>query len=79
MIEDVEGIENLIRGRNAKNIRYTDDILSADSEEKEQPLVNRVQQSCGRKGLKINANKTKSLWQLQRSRVSEDMDWGMVY
>lgn len=55
-LEDMERIS--IRGKNVNNIRYADDtVLLADSEVKLQALVNKMQKSCERKELKINAGK----------------------
>ena len=56
-LKDIEGIK--VGGHNINNIRYADDtVLVADTEEKLQRLVNRLQEACNRKGLKINVNKT---------------------
>lgn len=41
------------------NLQYADDtVLIADSEEKLQRLVDKLVESCERKGLRININKT---------------------
>lgn len=56
-LEDMDGIK--IGGRNINNVRYADDtVLLAESEEKLQNLIDALTESCGRKGLKININKT---------------------
>ena len=56
----MEGIS--IGGRNINNIRYADDtVLLADSEEKLQALVDGMQESCQRKGMKINSGKTETM------------------
>lgn len=58
----IKEMENMERGRNINNIRYADDtVLLADSEEKLQALVDRMQERCQRKGLKINNRKTETM------------------
>ena len=48
-----------IGGNNVSIIRYTDDIIVyADSEEKLQGLVNRLQEECREKGIRNNKSKT---------------------
>lgn len=59
-MEDLEGIK--IGGRNINNIRFADDtVLVADSEERLQMLVDRLDEECIRRGLKINVAKTECM------------------
>lgn len=56
-LEDMVGL--CINRRNVNNIQYADDtVLVADSEEKLQRLVSELQESCERRGFKINCKKT---------------------
>ena len=56
-MEDLEGIK--VGGMNINNIRYADDtVLIADTEEKLQRLVDRLDEECRGVGLKINIGKT---------------------
>ena len=56
-LRNMEGIN--IGGTNINNIRYADDtVLIADTEEKLQGLVNKLNEGCGQYGLKINIGKT---------------------
>ena len=56
-LEELEGIR--IGGTNINNIRYADDtVLVADTENKLQRLVDRLDEGCNRYGLKINKRKT---------------------
>ena len=57
-IKEEDGIK--IAGKNINNIRYADDtVLIADSEEKLQTLLQRVNNESELKGIKINIKKTK--------------------
>ena len=59
-IRDMEGIK--MDGRSINNIRYADDTaLIADSKEQLQQLLNKLHESCNRRGLKINAAKTETM------------------
>lgn len=62
-VKEELGIEGIsIKGRNVTNIRYADDIrFLADSEEKLQVMVTKMEESCEGKGLKINVEKTKAI------------------
>ena len=56
-MEDLEGVT--VGGMNINNIRYADDtVLIADTEEKLQRLVDRLDVECRGVGLKINIGKT---------------------
>ena len=56
-MRDMEGVR--IGGKNVNNIRYADDmVLVADTEEKLQALVDKLQEECGGVGLRINIMKT---------------------
>ena len=56
-IQDLDGIK--VGGRNVNNLRYADDtVLIAKSKENLQLLVEKLQEACNRKGLKINIDKT---------------------
>lgn len=59
-MEEMENMDGIaIGGRNVNNIRYADDtVLLADSESKLQNLINALDVSCRRRGLRININKT---------------------
>ena len=51
-----------IGGRNINNIRYVDDtVLIADSEKKLQSLMNKLNDECDSRGLRINVDKTNTL------------------
>ncbi|KAK3784412.1 hypothetical protein RRG08_039413 [Elysia crispata] len=55
-IEEIEGLK--IGGHNINNIRYSDDtVLTADSEEKLQELLNKVVEESQNKGLELNSKK----------------------
>ncbi|KAK3750249.1 hypothetical protein RRG08_041278 [Elysia crispata] len=59
-IEEIEGLK--IGGHNINNIRYADDtVLTADSEEKLQELLNKVVEESENKGLELNSKKTESM------------------
>ena len=59
-IEEMEGLK--IGGHNINNIRYADDtVLTADSEEKLQELLNKVVEESKNKGLELNSKKTESM------------------
>ncbi|GFS16711.1 retrovirus-related Pol polyprotein LINE-1 [Elysia marginata] len=59
-IEEMEGLK--IGGHNINNIRYADDtVLTADSEEKLQELLNKVVEESKNKGLELNRKKTESM------------------
>ena len=59
-IEEIEGLK--IGGHNINNIRYADDtVLTADSEEKLQELLNKVVEESQNKGLELNSKKTESM------------------
>ena len=59
-IEEMEGLK--IGGHNINNIRYADDtVLTADSEEKLQELLNKVVEESENKGLELNSKKTESM------------------
>ena len=56
----MEGIK--IGGKNINNIRYADDsVLTSDSEEKLQRLVDVLSEECRSFGLSVNMTKTKVL------------------
>ena len=58
--EEIEGLK--IGGHNINNIRYADDtVLTADSEEKLQELLNKVVEESENKGLELNSKKTESM------------------
>ena len=58
--EDEIGVN--LNGRSLNNLRFADDIdLVADTQEQLQDLTNRVEGSSKRMGLKINAEKTKTM------------------
>ena len=53
-IEEIEGLKT--GGHNINNIRYADDtVLTADSEEKLQELLNKVEEESENKGLELNS------------------------
>ena len=59
-IEEIQGLK--IGGHNINNIRYADDtVLTADSEEKLQELLNKVVEESENKGLELNSKKTQSM------------------
>ena len=59
-IEEIEGLK--IGGHNINNIRYADDtVLTADSEEKLQELLNKVVEESENKGIELNSKKTESM------------------
>ena len=59
-IEEIEGLK--IGGHNINNIRYADDtVLTADSEEELQELLNKVVEESENKGLELNSKKTESM------------------
>ncbi|GFR85200.1 retrovirus-related Pol polyprotein LINE-1 [Elysia marginata] len=59
-IEEMEGLK--IGGHNINKLRYADDtVLTADSEEKLQELLNKVVEESKNKGLKLNSKKTESM------------------
>ena len=59
-IEEIEGLK--IGGHNINNLRYADDtVLTADSEEKLQELLNKVVEESENKGLELNSKKTESM------------------
>ena len=59
-IEEMEGLK--IGGHNINNIRYADDtVLTADSEEKLQELLNIVVEESENKELELNSKKTESM------------------
>ncbi|GFR80495.1 catenin (Cadherin-associated protein), alpha 3 [Elysia marginata] len=59
-IEEMEGLK--IGGHNINNIRYADDtVLTVDSEEKLQELLNKVVEESKNKGLELNSKKTESM------------------
>ncbi|GFS23270.1 retrovirus-related Pol polyprotein from type-1 retrotransposable element R2 [Elysia marginata] len=59
-IEEMKGLK--IGGHNINNIRYADDtVLTADSEEKLQELLNKVVEESKNKGLELNSKKTESM------------------
>ena len=59
-IEEIEGLK--IGGNNINNIRYPDDtVLTADSEEKLQELLNKLMEESENKGLELNSKKTESM------------------
>ncbi|KAK3705052.1 hypothetical protein RRG08_059702 [Elysia crispata] len=59
-IEEIEGLK--IGGHNINNIRYADDtVLTADSEEKLQEVLNKVVEESENKGLELNSKKTESM------------------
>ena len=59
-IEEMEGLK--IGGHNINNIKYADDtVLTADSEEKLQELLNKVVEESENKGLELNSKKTESM------------------
>ena len=65
-IDDMEGIR--IGGQNVNNVRYADDtVLIADSEDKLQRIVERVNAGGEAMGLKINRNKTECMVMSRRS------------
>ena len=56
-IKDIEGI--MIGGENINNLRYADDtVLIATTKENLQKLVDKLNEACNRKGMRININKT---------------------
>ena len=57
VLEDMDGIK--IGRKNITNVRYADDtVLIADSETKLLSLISALNESCRRRGLRININKT---------------------
>ena len=48
-----------IAGRNINNLRYADDFLMAESEEKLKSLLMKVKEESEKVGLKLNIQKTK--------------------
>ena len=67
-----------IAGRNINNLRYADDFLMAESEEKLKSLLMKVKEESGKVGLKLNIQKTKimasspiSSWQIDGETVAD--------
>ena len=59
-LNESEGIK--ISGNIVNNIRYSDDmVLIADSEEKLQALISKLDEECRRMGLKINIGRSKAM------------------
>ena len=66
----MEGIK--IGGKNINNIRYADDsVLTSDSEEKLQRLVDVLSEECRSFGLSVNTTKTKVLGLTKRREQLE--------
>ena len=65
-MEQLDGIK--IGDRNINNIiRYADDtVLLADTEERLQELIDRLDEECRAIGLKINIGKTEVMWVTKR-------------
>ena len=59
-MDEMADLESMkVGGMNINNIRYADDtVLIADTEEKLQRLVDRLDEECRGVGLKINMDKT---------------------
>ncbi|GFS23497.1 lactation elevated protein 1-like [Elysia marginata] len=69
-IEEMEGLK--IGGHNINNIRYADDtVLTADSEEKLQELLNKVVEETKNKGLELNSKKTESMIITRKTSISK--------
>ena len=67
---DLEGMK--VGGMNINNIRYADDtVLIADTEEKLQRLVDRLDEECRGVGLKINIDKTEVMGVTKRKELLE--------
>ena len=67
-IEEIEGLK--IGGHNINNIRYADDtVLTADSEEKLQELLNKVVEESENKGLELNSKKTESMIIMRKTSI----------
>ena len=64
----MEGLK--IGGHNINNIRYADDtVLTADSEEKLQELLNKVVEESENKGLELNSKKTESMMITRKTSI----------
>ena len=56
-LREMDGVR--MGGKNINNIRYADDmVMIAETEEKLQSLIDRLQEECWRMGLRINIGKT---------------------
>ena len=74
-----------IAGRNINNLRYADDTtLMAESEEELKSLLMKVTEESEKVGLKLNIQKTKSIWasgpitswEIDGETVSDFIFWG---
>ena len=75
-IKDMDGIK--IGGENVNNVRYADDtVLIADTQEKLQLLVDKVNEASEEKGLKINIDKTECMVISKRSPMVCNINIGM--
>ena len=71
-----------ISGRNINNLRYSDDILMAESEKELKSLLMRVKEESEKVGLKLNIQKTKLMasgpitsWQIDAERMETVRDF----
>ena len=71
-----------ISGRNINNLRYSDDILMAESEKELKSLLMRVKEESEKVGLKLNIQKTKLMasspitsWQIDVERMETVRDF----
>ena len=77
-----------IARRNISNLRYTDTIIMAESEEELKSLLMKVKEESGKVGLKLSIQKTKimasspiTLWQIDgetMETVTDFIFWGAL-
>ena len=80
---EMPGWMNHIAMRNINNLRYADDTtLMADRVQELKSLLMKVREECGKAGLKLGIQKTKSmasghinLWQIEREKLETVTDF----
>ena len=78
-------LELRLPGKNANNLRYTDDpTLMAESEEEQKSLLMKVKEESENVDLKLNIQKTKIMasgpitsWQIDGETVRDFISWGL--
>ena len=78
-------LELRLPGKNANNLRYTDDpTLMAESEEEQKSLLMKVKEEGEKVGLKLSIQKTKIMafstitsWQIDGETVRDFISWGL--